>query len=94
MFQGIARQGDTPAETALVITARPDDSGELVVGDGTLREPGRYLLVCFIPTGADPVEVMEAMTAAAADPNAGPPQIDGGPPHLAAGMIAELVVTP
>jgi hypothetical protein len=49
--------------------------------------------VCFIPTGADPDQVMTAMEAAAADPSAGPPQIDGGPPHAAAGMIAELEVT-
>lgn len=81
-----------PGAPALAIAARPNEDGELVLGDGTLREPGRYLLVCFIPTGADPDQVMTAMQAA--DPNAGPPQIDGGPPHLAAGMIAELVVTP
>lgn len=81
-----------PGAPALAIAARPNEDGELVLGDGTLREPGRYLLVCFIPTGADPDQVMTAMQAA--DPNAGPPQIDGGPPHLSAGMIAELVVTP
>ena len=79
---------------ALAIAARPNEDGELFLGDGTLPEPGRYLLVCFIPTGADPDQVMTAIRAAAADPNAGPPQIDGGPPHLSAGMIAEVVVTP
>jgi hypothetical protein len=83
-----------PGAPALAFAARPNEVGELVLGDGTLGEPGRYLLVCFIPTGADPDEVMSAMAAAAADPNAGPPQIEGGPPHVAAGMIAELVVTP
>jgi hypothetical protein len=83
-----------PGAPALALAARPNEDGELVLGDGTLREPGRYLLVCFIPTGADPDQVMSAMAAAAADPNAGPPQIEGGPPHVAAGMIAELVVAP
>lgn len=83
-----------PGAPALAFAARPNADGELVLGDGTLHEPGRYLLVCFIPTGADPDQVMAAMKAAAADPSAGPPHIDGGPPHVAAGMIAELVVTP
>lgn len=86
--------GLIPGAPALAITARPNEDGELVLGDGTLPEPGRYVLVCFIPSGADPDQVMSAMAAAAADPDAGPPQIDGGPPHLAAGMIAEIVVTP
>ena len=86
--------GLIPGAPALAIAARPNEDGELVLGDGTLPEPGRYVLVCFIPTGADPDQVMSAMAAAAADPDAGPPQIDGGPPHLAAGMIAEIVVTP
>jgi len=83
-----------PGAPALAFAARPNQDGELVLGDGTLHEPGRYLLACFIPTGADPDQVMTAMKAAAADPSAGPPQIEGGPPHVAAGMIAELVVTP
>jgi uncharacterized cupredoxin-like copper-binding protein len=83
-----------PGAPALAFAARPNEDGELVLGDGTLHEPGRYLLACFIPTGADPDQVMTAMKAAAADPSAGPPQIEGGPPHVAAGMIAELVVTP
>ncbi len=83
-----------PGAPALAIAARPNEDGELVLGDGTLPEPGRYVLVCFIPTGADPDQVMSAMSAAAADPDAGPPHIDGGPPHLAAGMIAEIAVTP
>ncbi|MEO6124415.1 MAG: hypothetical protein ABIR32_11955 [Ilumatobacteraceae bacterium] len=86
--------GIVPGAPVLAIAARPLEGGTLVLGDGTLHEPGRYLLVCFIPAGADPDQVMTAMSAAAADPGAGPPQIDGGPPHVAAGMIAELVVMP
>lgn len=39
----------------------PPAGGEQVaaVGDGTLTEPGRYALVCFVPTGADPAALME-----------------------------------
>jgi uncharacterized cupredoxin-like copper-binding protein len=81
-------------DPALAIAARPGEDGELILGDGSLREPGRYVLICFIPTGAEPDDVLTAMKAAAANPDAGPPQIDGGPPHLTAGMIAELTVTP
>ena len=43
----------------------------------------------MIPTGADPAVYLEA--AAASD---GPPQVDGGPPHVAHGMFAELTVVP
>jgi hypothetical protein len=83
-----------PGAPALAIAAGPGEQGELILGDGSLHEPGRYLLVCFIPTGAQPDGVLTAMKAAAANPNNGPPQIDGGPPHLTAGMITELTVTP
>lgn len=58
------------------------------VGDGTLTEPGRYLIMCLIPTGADPDEYL-----AAAATSEGPPQVDGGPPHIAHGMFAELTVS-
>jgi len=58
-----------------------------VVGDGSLDEPGRYFLVCVIPTGADPDEYLEK--AATSD---GPPDVAGGPPHLVEGMFGELTV--
>lgn len=75
---------------AAVVLAAPG-GGEPIpaVGDGTLTEPGRYLLVCMIPTGADPAEYLAA-AAAASD---GPPKVPGGPPHVAHGMYAELEVT-
>jgi hypothetical protein len=60
----------------------------VAVGDGTLSEPGRYALICMIPTGADPAEYL----AAAAASQDGPPQVDGGPPHALHGMYAEIVV--
>ncbi len=59
-----------------------------MVGDGTLNEPGRYLILCAIPTGADPAEYL----AAAAASNGEPPQVAGGAPHLAHGMIDDLIV--
>ena len=76
----------------LALVAQPGADGDVVLGDGALHEPGRYLFVCFIPIGAKPDDVRTAMEMAAADPDAGPPQIEGGPPHMTAGMIAEVEV--
>ncbi len=60
------------------------------VGDGSLTEPGRYFVLCAIPTGADPQEYL----AAAAETEEGPPQgVAGGPPHFVNGMYAQLVVS-
>lgn len=71
-----------------VLLAPPGGEQIAAVGDGTLSEPGRYLIVCMIPTGADPDEYLAA--AATSD---GPPQVDGGAPHIANGMFAELTVS-
>lgn len=61
----------------------------VAVGDGTLTEPGRYVLMCFIPIGADPAEYLAAVEAA----GGGKPEgVAGGPPHFTAGMVAELTV--
>lgn len=61
----------------------------MAVGDGTLAEPGRYVLMCFIPIGADPAEYLAAAEAA----DGGKPEgVAGGPPHFSAGMFAELTV--
>ncbi|WP_040496277.1 hypothetical protein [Ilumatobacter nonamiensis] len=61
----------------------------VAVGDGTLTEPGRYVLMCFIPVGADPDEYMAAVAAA----GGGKPEgVAGGPPHFTAGMVAEIAV--
>ena len=70
--------GGRPA--ALLIAGPGSDQPGAVGGDGRLRTPGRYLLVCNIPTGADP----RAYLSGGAAP--------GGPPHLAQGMFAELKV--
>lgn len=77
------------ADVATVLLA-PPGSDEVItaVGNGILLEPGRYAIVCAIPTGADP---QEYLTAAAT--SEGPPQVAGGPPHFTQGMFAELTVT-
>ncbi len=79
--------GPLLAEPRMATLAAPNAPGMTVVGDGTLNEPGRYALICLIPTGADPDEYLAA--AAASD---GPPQVDGGPPHTVEGMFAEITV--
>jgi hypothetical protein len=71
----------------MVLLAPPGEDGFAVLGDGTLAAPGRYVVVCAIPVGADPQEFLDA--AATSD---GPPQVAGGPPHFSQGMFAELTV--
>lgn len=71
-----------------VILAPPGAEGFAVEGTGTLTEPGRYAIICAIPTGANP----DAYMAAAAESEGGPPEVAGGPPHIANGMFAEVVV--
>ncbi len=75
-------------EPKTVLLQAPGGETIPAVGDGTLGEPGRYVLLCAIPTGVDPAEYLEA----AATSQGGPPQVQGGPPHLAHGMVAELTV--
>jgi len=74
---------------ALVAVAGPGEAGMPVLGDGTIAEPGRYAVVCFIPIGADPAAVAEAMQTESSEP----PDLGGGPPHVTAGMFAEVLVT-
>jgi hypothetical protein len=76
-----------PGEPAVVLVAPPGEDAVPVIGDGTLAA-GRYLVLCAIPTGADPDEFMRQAQAS----QDGPPQVDGGPPHFTAGMYAELLV--
>lgn len=77
------------APPATVLLAPPGGEMIAAVGDGTLSEPGRYAVACFIPTGADPQAYLEAAQTA----TEGPPDVPGGPPHVQAGMFAELEVT-
>jgi hypothetical protein len=73
---------------AAVLLAAPGGEQIAAVGDGVLAEPGRYLVLCAIPTGADVQEYLEA-----AETSDGPPPVDGGPPHFVNGMVDDLVVT-
>ncbi len=78
--------GGPPA--AVIVATPASDQPGAVVGDGALTEPGRYALICSIPTGADP----DAYLAAAAASEGGPPEVEGGPPHFVEGMVAEITV--
>ncbi|MDA0270263.1 MAG: hypothetical protein O2919_04460 [Chloroflexi bacterium] len=77
------------AAPAMVLIALPEGGEALVaVGDGTLTEAGRYIVLCAIPVGASVEEFMAAV-AAGGD---GPPDVAGGPPHFAVGMYGEVIV--
>lgn len=79
-----------PATVLLTPPGGGADDQIAAVGDGTLSEPGRYLMLCAIPTGVS----TDVYLTAAAESGGGPPEIEGGgPPHLAHGMWAELTVT-
>lgn len=85
-LQGIFESGPPAA----VLVAGPNRAPAMpAVGDGTLSQPGRYTVVCFIPTGADPAKYFEAVQKAGPD---GPPDVEGGPPHAVNGMFAEVRV--
>jgi hypothetical protein len=71
-----------------VIIAPPGDTGFPVEGTGTLTEPGRYAIICAIPTGADP----DVFMTAAAEAEGGPPEVAGGLPHFVNGMFGEVIV--
>ena len=71
-----------------VLVATPNETGFPVEGTGVLDVPGRYAIICAIPTGADPAEFLAAAEAS----EGGPPEVDGGPPHFVQGMYAELTV--
>jgi plastocyanin len=72
-----------PATVILAATGQTDVPGA-VVGDGTLTEPGRYAIVCFLPVGSDD-SILESE---------GPPPAGDAPPHAMQGMVAELTVVP
>lgn len=60
-----------------------------------LQQPGRYVFACFIPTGAPPEEVLEAVRefAESGATEGEPDYPQTGPPHIANGMFAEVDVT-
>ena len=75
-----------------VLVALPGEDGSNPEGEGssiTVTEAGRYALVCFIPQGADPAMVEEAMQSGETE---GPPDMGDGTPHALLGMVAEFQV--
>lgn len=85
--------GPMMAGVSSVIIAPPAVDGQategfVVEGTATLDAPGRYVIFCAIPNGADPEEYL----AAAAESEGGPPDVPGGPPHFVDGMVTEVVV--
>ena len=79
---------DAAAEFKGVAFAYPGEKGQTPAGPVDLSQPGRYVFVCTIPTGADPA----AFRAASEKATDGPPSVPGGPPHVANGMLAEVTV--
>jgi uncharacterized cupredoxin-like copper-binding protein len=75
-------------QPAFVLIA-PPKGGQMIkaVGDGKITQKGRYVVICAIPTGADPQAYL-----AAAQNSQGPPDVPGGPPHFTQGMFGEITV--
>ena len=73
--------GEPEPQTVILAASGQTDTPGPVVGDGSLSEPGRYAIVCFLPVGADD-SILESE---------GPPESDA-PPHVSQGMFAELIV--
>lgn len=74
-------------QPSFVLVALPGMQGIGVFGNGLINLPGRYILFCGVPTGADPVEFMRQ-----ARTSAGPPDVEGGDPHFVNGMYGEVIV--
>ena len=71
----------------VVIYARPGESQYgMNLGGPRVRTPGRYVILCLVPMGADPAVVEDQVTW-------GPPwQTDGVLRHAQVGMFAEFTV--
>jgi hypothetical protein len=85
--QLMARVG---APVTVALQAPGSDQQIVAVGDGSLQQAGRYVIMCFIPTGVEPQVYLDAAAAS----NGEPPVVPGGPPHFVNGMYAELLVEP
>ncbi|MEO2106995.1 MAG: hypothetical protein ABGZ36_15280 [Actinomycetota bacterium] len=78
-----------PGEFAGVLIAPPGGApGFAPEGPVVLEQPGRYLLVCFIPVGTTP----DAFAALAEGGGTAADLPATGPPHFTQGMAAELTV--
>lgn len=74
--------GEPEPATVILAASGTTDTPGAVVGDGTVTEPGRYAVLCFLPVGSTD-DLLEAD---------GPPEDATTPPHAALGMFAELTV--
>jgi len=74
------------AEPAMVLVTPPGGEQITFVGTGEVTAPGRYIVLCAIPAGAN----AEAWLEAAAESPGGPPEVEGGPPHFIFGMYGEF----
>lgn len=74
-----------------VAMALPGEETVYPEGETVLAEAGRYAIVCFIPVGADPAKIKEAMQQEGGE--GGPPDMGDGPPHFTQGMAAEITVS-
>jgi len=84
-------ESDALVEFQGVLVALPEEDGVDPEGGGTsieVTEPGRYAVLCFIPQGADPAVVEEAMAGG----GEGPPDLGDGTPHALLGMAGEFEV--
>lgn len=81
-------EAEQVAEFQGVAVAMPGEDGEVLEGELVAADAGRYAVLCFIPVGADPAAMAEAMESE------GPPPEDpnAGPPHFVQGMKAEFTV--
>lgn len=86
----------SPGEQARILAAGPTmlllapPSGQpqiAALGDGAFATPGRYVVLCNIPLGADPAAYLEAARATGT-----PPAVPGGAPHFTRGMFGEVNV--
>lgn len=72
------------------------DSTALPIPPLVLEQPGNYIFICLLPTGAPPDEVLAAIAdfAAAGFPEGEAPDYpETGPPHAVNGMFAEVTIT-
>lgn len=79
--------GPPPGEFQGVLVAEPGEDGFAPTGPMVLTEPGRYLFLCSVPTGADPAEVIKIGQEGGQASEA-----EGGPPHLVHGMYGAVTV--
>ncbi|MGH8912277.1 MAG: hypothetical protein ACRDVD_07170 [Acidimicrobiia bacterium] len=83
---------DSLVEFQGVLVALPEQDGVNPEAEGSsivMTDAGRYAIVCFIPQGADPAVLEQAMAGGEAE---GPPDMGDGTPHAFLGMVSGFEV--